>query len=174
MGFCIGLGCSDCGNKMMFKFHPGAFGLTAKNHWSCCGGAREATGCSVCSKAPEQDQPESQPSDKPSSTLPEKQSEKQQEEKQPEKQQEEKQPEKRPEKQQAEKRPEKQQEEVVSLTSSIGPSSIKSEAHVMYLNPLKEPPTTETKVNTRPQGYNITLQDDVLTTTHILSPETFL
>ena len=151
-GFCIGLGCSDCGNKMMFKFHPGAFGLTAKNHWSCCGGAREATGCSICSKAPEQDQPESQPSDKPSTTLPEKQSEKQQKE----------------------KRHEKQQEEVVSLTSSIGPSSIKPEAHVMYLNPLKEPPTTETKVNTRLQGYNITLQDDVLTTVNILSPETFL
>ena len=123
----ISSGCSDCGNKMLFKFHPGAFGLTAKNHWSCCGGARDATGCSMCSKVPEQDQPEPQPEpqppDKPSIKLPEKQ-------------------------------PEKQRKEIVTLTSSSSTrEDPKPEPHVMYLNPLTEPPTTETKVNAKPQQY---------------------
>ena len=42
------LGCEDCGNEMLTKYHPGVYGLTAKNHWSCCGAARDTGGCSMC------------------------------------------------------------------------------------------------------------------------------
>ena len=70
------LGCEDCGNEMLTKFHPGVYGLTAKNHWSCCGSAREAGGCSMCQQpsksksADETDSPKSKPSleSKPSIT----------------------------------------------------------------------------------------------------------
>ena len=36
----------DKGNELLLKHHPGVYGLTNKDRWSCCGRARrECEGC---------------------------------------------------------------------------------------------------------------------------------
>lgn len=112
------IGCEDCGNDMLTKFHPGVYGLTAKNHWSCCGAARESGGCSMCQQLPksksadETDSPKSKPSSSPKSN------------------------------------PSSKNKSPTSVTSTpiIPKDTSTPEPQVMYINPLVEShtPTTDT------------------------------